>query len=434
MLTIVVFTGFDNWLPITPIAPRASHHLEGVDLRHRANGRSSGSCATLDDIAAGPGIPVEGPVAGSPATGASRWSKGQRRAPGDRPAAAPVAAARPGCPRQGGGAVRPGTLAPHTRIRAAYRRAFPSTVVAVPAGRARPARRVDGAAGRRRPARAPGRGTDRRGHGRRHRRRPVAASGAPPGAGRLDHQDPYRPSGQRGLPLGQGVQGPGGGRAGFLRAMQAKADALGCTDSTWRDPSGLDAPGHRGSAADLAVLGRALLGQPELAELAASRAVRYRWPDRHVQVLANHNHFVSWGRDPGALGIKTGYTVRARSTIVAAQRRGGRTLVAVVLGSDRMYDDVRALLGYGFKVRPQAGAEVLGRTHAPPEAGTQAAAPEGTLPPAAERLTGRVGSPQLVERLGLRMLAMPLPLAACAGVGCLLLGGLVLVWRRPGRR
>jgi len=227
---------------------------------------------------------------------------------------------------------------------------------------------------------------------------------------------------------------PDGGRAGFLRAMQAKADALGCTDSTWLDPSGLDAPGHRGSAADLAVLGRALLGQPELAELTASRAVRYRWPDRHVQVLANHNHFVSWGRDPGALGIKTGYTVRARSTIVAAQRRGGRTLVAVVLGSDHMYDDVRALLGYGFKVRPEAGAEVLGRTHAAPEAGTRAAAPEGTLPPAAERLTGRVGSPQLVERLGLRMLAMPLPLAACAGVGCLLLGVLVLVWRRPGRR
>jgi serine-type D-Ala-D-Ala carboxypeptidase (penicillin-binding protein 5/6) len=225
---------------------------------------------------------------------------------------------------------------------------------------------------------------------------------------------------------------PDGGRAGFLRAMQAKADALGCTDSTWRDPSGLDAPGHRGSAADLAVLGRALLAQPELAELVASRSVRYRWPDRHVQVLANHNHFVSWGRDPGALGIKTGYTVRARSTIVAAQRRDGRTLIAVALGSDHMYDDVRALFAYGFKASPTADGEVLGR--APAAAAPDA--PEATLPPAAERLTGRVAAPPtpLVERLGLRLLAMPVPLAACAGVGCLLLGGLVLVWRRPGRR
>jgi hypothetical protein len=98
-----------------------------------------------------------------------------------------------------------------------------------------------------------------------------------------------------------------------------------------------------------------------------------------------------------------------------------------------MYDDVRALFAYGFKVKPRADAEVLGAVAAPEE-GTQANAPEETLPPAVDRLTGRIGSPQLVERLGLRMLAMPLPLAACAGVGCLLLGGLALAWRRPRRR
>jgi serine-type D-Ala-D-Ala carboxypeptidase (penicillin-binding protein 5/6) len=225
-----------------------------------------------------------------------------------------------------------------------------------------------------------------------------------------------------------------GGRAGFLRAMQAKADALGCTDSTWRDPSGLDAPGHRGSAADLAVLGRALLAEPELAKLVGSRYVRYRWPDGHVQVLANHNHFVGWGRDPGALGVKTGYTIKARSTIVAAQRRGGRTLVAVALGSDRMYDDVRALLAYGFKARPKPDAEVLGVAAEP--AGPQRHSPERLLPPAADRMTGRVGAAPspLVERLGLRLLALPLPLAACAGAGCLVVGLLALVWLRPGRR
>src|SRR6266511_6402064 len=106
---------------------------------------------------------------------------------------------------------------------------------------------------------------------------------------------------------------------------------LGCTDSSWRDPSGLDVPGHRASAADLAILGRALLTRPELAEIVAARSTPYRWPDRHVQVISNHNHFVGYGRDPGAIGIKTGYTVAAHSTIVAAQRRGGRTLFAVAL-------------------------------------------------------------------------------------------------------
>jgi serine-type D-Ala-D-Ala carboxypeptidase (penicillin-binding protein 5/6) len=220
---------------------------------------------------------------------------------------------------------------------------------------------------------------------------------------------------------------PDGGRAGFLRAMAAKCAELGCTDSTWRDPSGLDAPGHRASAADLAVLGRALLERPVLAKLVGSRAVTYVWPGGHRTVLANHNHFVGWGRDKGALGVKTGYTTRAGSTIVAAQRRGGRTLLAVALGSKAMYQDVRALLGYGFRVRPKVGAELLGVRPEPPGDG-----PAPTLPPAAERITGRVsGVPSpLVERLGVRILAAPVPLAASAGVACLLLGTLALFWRR----
>jgi serine-type D-Ala-D-Ala carboxypeptidase (penicillin-binding protein 5/6) len=223
---------------------------------------------------------------------------------------------------------------------------------------------------------------------------------------------------------------PDGGRAGFLRAMQAKAAELGCTDSSWRDPSGLDAPGHRASAADLAVLGRALLERPVLAKLVGSRLVPYRWPNGRPTVLGNHNHFVGQGRDPGALGIKTGYTTKAGSTIVAAQRRGGRTLVAVVLGSDHMYDDVRALLGYGFKTRPKPGAELLGVLPAPAADAPPTAAP--TLPPPTDPLTDQVGptSSPLIDRLGPRLLAAPLPLAACAAVACLLLGGLALLWRR----
>ena len=222
---------------------------------------------------------------------------------------------------------------------------------------------------------------------------------------------------------------PDGGRAGFLQAMAAKCAELGCTDSTWRDPSGLDAPGHRASAADLAVLGRALLERPTLAKLVGSRAVAYKWPSGRKIMLGNHNHFVGLGRDPGALGVKTGYTTKAGSTIVAAQRRSGRTLVAVVLGSDHMYDDVRALLGYGFKVKPEVGAEILG-THAEPSGPVQA--PDDTLPPAPDRITDRVGATPspLVERLSVRILAAPVPLAASAGIAFLLLGSLALAWRR----
>jgi D-alanyl-D-alanine carboxypeptidase (penicillin-binding protein 5/6) len=222
---------------------------------------------------------------------------------------------------------------------------------------------------------------------------------------------------------------PDGGRAGFLQAMQATAAELGCTDSTWRDPSGLDTPGHKASAADLAVLGRALLERPALAKLVGSRAVPYTWPSGRKTVLGNHNHFVGWGRDPGALGVKTGYTTGAGSTIVAAQRRNGRILVAVVLGSKVLYEDVRALFRYGFTTKPKVGAELLGQ---PPAEDLPDTAPDLTLPPAADPITDGVATTpsRLVERVGLQLLAAPVPLAAAAGVVCLVLGGLVLVWRR----
>src|SRR5215204_6908795 len=137
----------------------------------------------LDEVVPPLNISPQGPVetgrrAGDPGPSQSEPRAG-RRAPGGYPAAAPVAARR-----------RPGSLTvPAVRlegvallplVRAAYRRALPPTVVALPCPGARPGLGMDGDPGcRRRPDRATGRGADRRGHGRRHRGCPVAAAGPP---------------------------------------------------------------------------------------------------------------------------------------------------------------------------------------------------------------------------------------------------------------
>jgi serine-type D-Ala-D-Ala carboxypeptidase (penicillin-binding protein 5/6) len=229
---------------------------------------------------------------------------------------------------------------------------------------------------------------------------------------------------------------PRGGRAGFLAAMQKNADALGCTDSTWRDPSGLDAPGHRASAADLAIVGRALLGRPELAGIVATAWTRYRWPDGRIQVITNHNHLVSKAADPGAIGIKTGFTEQARSTIVAAERKGGRTLIAVALETDDMYDDVRSMFAYGFATRASPSAEVLGERPAsnssppaptplsstpPSSGGPPLSSPSSSLAP--------VTNP-ILERL----LPAPLPILAAAAVALLVIGTMVTALSRSQRR
>ena len=75
------------------------------------------------------------------------------------------------------------------------------------------------------------------------------------------------------------------------------------------------------------------------------------------------------------------------------------------------------------------GAELLGQS---PAEDLPVTAPDLTLPPAADPITDGVATTpsRLVERVGLQLLAAPVPLAAAAGVVCLVLGGLVLVWRR----
>jgi D-alanyl-D-alanine carboxypeptidase (penicillin-binding protein 5/6) len=231
---------------------------------------------------------------------------------------------------------------------------------------------------------------------------------------------------------------PAGGRAGFLRAMQATAESLGCTDSTWRSPSGLEAPGHRVSAADLAIVGRQLLAEPELARLVASRTARYRWPDGHVQVLTNHNHFVADGHDPGAIGVKTGYTVAARHTTVAAERRAGRTLVAVVLGDPslpREEADVRSMFQYGFATRAPPGAELLGAAGA----GLGRSEARSAVAPGLPGKGGQAPLAPAAARRGLAavlhadVLAAPMVIGTAGGAVLLALGVLTVMLLRPRR-
>ncbi|HEU0317197.1 MAG TPA: hypothetical protein VFR49_07705, partial [Solirubrobacteraceae bacterium] len=52
---------------------------------------------------------------------------------------------------------------------------------------------------------------------------------------------------------------------------------------------------------------------------------------------------------PGTFGTKTGSTARAGSCLIASAQRGGRRLVAIVLGAPReSFSDAAALLAYGF--------------------------------------------------------------------------------------
>jgi D-alanyl-D-alanine carboxypeptidase (penicillin-binding protein 5/6) len=144
-------------------------------------------------------------------------------------------------------------------------------------------------------------------------------------------------------------------RAAFIDAMNVEAERLGLQDSHFVNPVGLDAAGHYSSAADLATATLYLERNfPELAAIAATRQIV-------LPQTATHKAFHLWNFNrllfsyPGANGLKTGYTGRAGGCLIETATRNGQRLLAVVLGSPRVFDDAKAVLNYGFALLGPAG-------------------------------------------------------------------------------
>lgn len=144
----------------------------------------------------------------------------------------------------------------------------------------------------------------------------------------------------------------GGSMEGFETESAVLADLLGMGDApVMRDPAGLDdqdavGGGNLISARDLAIAARAYLADEELTEIAVAPGHEWIGGDGEPHSVRNLNAFL--GLYEGAIGLKTGATERAGLTFVAAARQGGRTLIAVVLGSQDHYRHARELLDAGF--------------------------------------------------------------------------------------
>ena len=144
-----------------------------------------------------------------------------------------------------------------------------------------------------------------------------------------------------------------GGFDAAAAKMNAKAVALGATDTHAATPSGLDGPGGTGwtTPRDLAIIFRAAMATPVFAQITAEPSAMFPG-DNGNQVILNEDELLQ--RYPGALGGKTGYTNAARKTFVAAAQRNDRRLVIsmmyglVVQGGPTYWDQAAGLLNWGF--------------------------------------------------------------------------------------
>ena len=123
------------------------------------------------------------------------------------------------------------------------------------------------------------------------------------------------------------AEGVDGSIENFSDEMTRTAQRLGMTQSNFVNPNGLPADGQITSARDLAILARALIHDfPEYGAYWHIAAIKFG-----RRIIHNTNSLV--GRYPGLDGMKTGFICASGFNVVATATRGGRRLIAVVLGA-----------------------------------------------------------------------------------------------------
>ncbi len=137
----------------------------------------------------------------------------------------------------------------------------------------------------------------------------------------------------------------------FVDMMNARAHAMGLGCTRFSSVSGILDRGNHSCARDLAVMAHAVLAQPLLARIVASRSAALPFPIRGGKLYLYNNNPLMFLRYPGIDGVKTGYTVAAGSCLVASARRGRRWYGVVLLHSANTAGQAQRLLDLAFSTR-----------------------------------------------------------------------------------
>ena len=147
-----------------------------------------------------------------------------------------------------------------------------------------------------------------------------------------------------------------GSTEAFADMMNARAKELGCTNTHFANPSGLNNPEHYTSPYDMALIARAAFNNPIFEEIDST--TYYKLPPNSINkeglsIYPGHKMMrkASPFYYPGIVGGKTGYTTLAGNTLITCAEKNGLKLITVILkGSTPVYwSDTKNLLDFGFE-------------------------------------------------------------------------------------
>lgn len=146
-----------------------------------------------------------------------------------------------------------------------------------------------------------------------------------------------------------------GSTEAFAELMNEKAKELGCVDSHFANPSGLNDENHYVSAYDMALITRYAFQNETFREIASTTYYELPPNARNPEGLgvSPGNKMVKKNFPeyrPDVIGGKTGYTSIALNTLVIGARQDDTELITVVLHSNgTTYSDTSRLLDFGFQ-------------------------------------------------------------------------------------
>lgn len=140
--------------------------------------------------------------------------------------------------------------------------------------------------------------------------------------------------------------GTGTSRAGFIAAMNRRAQQFGLRNTHFANPVGLDSPRNYSTAYDLAKLAQQAITVPRFANTVDKARLRTR--TGIPRTLVNRNPLIAQYR--WAVGVKTGHTLAAGYLLVGAAKKLDARVISVVTGEPTeaaREDDSARLLKFG---------------------------------------------------------------------------------------
>ncbi|WP_273129118.1 D-alanyl-D-alanine carboxypeptidase family protein [Metabacillus sp. HB246100] len=141
----------------------------------------------------------------------------------------------------------------------------------------------------------------------------------------------------------------GGSLEGFVVMMNQKAEEIGMTNTVFANPHGLDDhENHYSTAYDMAILTKYAMQNEEYQKISGTKTHKAPNPnEKWDRVWHNKNKLLTQLYDYST-GGKTGYTVRAKRTLVSTASKEGFHTIVVTLNDPDDWDDHINLHNYAY--------------------------------------------------------------------------------------